>query len=159
MAGGLREAAAAVGAVVGLAGILDATIADFSETLGVCFVELLKEEVGRTPLPRLFALFAGTFVREDDRGMPPHSVAKRPTSYGHNGVNSDVLNPSGFCSVRIHSYNHFAAAALLPKIRSKACFNDESTLSLSVPGKIDIQKLQKESFIEDKAAEKFLRYP
>lgn len=52
MAGGLREAAAAVGAVVGLAGILDATIADFSETLGVCFVELLKEEVGRTPLPR-----------------------------------------------------------------------------------------------------------
>jgi hypothetical protein len=43
-----------------------------------------------------------------------------------------------------------------------ACFNDESTLSLSVPGKIDIQKLQKlqkESFIEDKAAEKFLRYP
>jgi hypothetical protein len=92
VAGGLREAAAAVGAVVGLAGILDATIADFSETLGVCFVELLKEEVGRTPLPRLFALFAGTFVREDDRGMPPHSDATRPTSYGHNHSNSDVLN-------------------------------------------------------------------
>ena len=46
MAGGLREASAAGGAVVGLAGILDTAIADFLETLGVCFVKLLKEGVG-----------------------------------------------------------------------------------------------------------------
>jgi hypothetical protein len=77
-------------------------------------------------------LFAGTFVREDDRGMPPHSVAKRPTSYGHNGVNSDVLNPSGFCS-----FIHIIISPLLPKT-----IKDHQARRR----KIDIQKLHGESY-------------